>query len=212
MKDQLYDRATALVVVDVQNDFADPAGALAVSGGEAVVAVVAAEIKAAITAGALVAYTTDWHPRHTPHFAPDGGPWPVHCVAGTWGAELHRGLQRDGHDERDGDDGDDEVVVRKGEGQDDGYSGMNVRAADGTIRPTLLPGILKQRGVERVVVVGLATDYCVAATAIDVADAGYETTVLERAIAAVELEPGDGERALARMADAGVHLDRAGSA
>jgi nicotinamidase/pyrazinamidase len=200
MNEQLYDRATALVVVDVQNDFADPAGALAVSGAEAVVAVVAAEVEAATRAGALVAYTTDWHPQHTPHFVPDGGPWPVHCVAGTWGAELHPGIPRDG------------IVVRKGEGQDDGYSGMNVRAADGSVRPTALPGILEERQVKRVVVVGLATDYCVSATAVDLAASGYETTVLERAIAAVELEPGDGERAVARMVDAGVRVERVDAA
>ena len=84
-----YDPLTALIVADVQNDFADPAGSLSVAGGEAVVEVVNTHIDEAVSAGALVLYTQDWHPPSTPHFAKDGGIWPVHCVAETWGAELH---------------------------------------------------------------------------------------------------------------------------
>ena len=84
-----YDPLTALVVVDVQNDFADPAGSLSVAGGEAVVDVLNTHIDEAVSGGALVVYTQDWHPPSTPHFAKDGGIWPVHCVADTWGAALH---------------------------------------------------------------------------------------------------------------------------
>ena len=84
-----YDERTALLVVDLQNDFADPAGSLAVAGGEAVVPVVNDAVHAAVDAGALVVATQDWHPTSTPHFAKDGGIWPVHCVADTWGAQLH---------------------------------------------------------------------------------------------------------------------------
>jgi len=76
-----YDDRTALLVVDVQNDFAEPAGSLSVAGGLDVVPVVNAEVQAARAAGALVVYTQDWHPPSTPHFAKDGGAWPVHCVA-----------------------------------------------------------------------------------------------------------------------------------
>lgn len=194
MQTHQYDRATALLVVDVQNDFADPNGSLAVSGGETVVEEVAIEIAAAVEAGALVVYTTDWHPEHTPHFATHGGPWPDHCVAGTWGAELHPRLPVEG------------PIVRKGVGHDDGYSGMNVRGVDGAVRPTALPGILSERGIKRVVVAGLATDYCVLATATDLREAGYETIVLAHAVAAVDVEAGDGEQALARMADGGVRV------
>jgi nicotinamidase/pyrazinamidase len=194
MQTHHYDRDTALVVVDIQNDFADPQGSLAVPGGESVVKAAAAEVEAAVEADALVVYTTDWHPEHTPHFAEHGGPWPAHCVAGTWGAEFHPGLPLKG------------PIVRKGEGQDDGYSGMNVRGADGTVRPTALPGILEERGIKRVVVAGLATDYCVAATAIDLRAAGYETLVLGDAVAAVDVAPGDGEEAIARMAVSGVRV------
>src|SRR5438874_6728373 len=87
-----YDERTALIIADVQNDFADPAGSLAVRGGDRIVPRVNAEIRNAIEGGALVVLTQDWHPESTPHFAKDGGIWPVHCVAGTWGAELFPAL------------------------------------------------------------------------------------------------------------------------
>ncbi|HEV8651784.1 MAG TPA: isochorismatase family protein [Actinomycetes bacterium] len=88
-----YDRSTALVVVDMQNDFADPKGSLYVRGGERVVPLVNREIERALAAGALVVYTQDWHPAQTPHFQSSGGVWPEHGVQGTWGAELQPDLQ-----------------------------------------------------------------------------------------------------------------------
>ena len=103
-----YDRLTALVVVDVQNDFADPAGSLYVGGGEQVVPFANAEVERALEAGATIVYTQDWHPPTTPHFEKDGGIWPVHCVQGTWGADLHPDLRVEG------------PVVRKGSGGEDG--------------------------------------------------------------------------------------------
>jgi nicotinamidase/pyrazinamidase len=191
-----YDPTTALVVVDVQNDFADPAGGLSVRGGEAVVIAANAEIAAASAAGALVVYTQDWHPASTPHFARDGGVWPVHCVAGTWGAELHPALDVDG------------PVVRKGSKGEDGYSGFSMRdPVTGATVPTELDGLLRERGIRRVVVVGLATDYCVKATGLDARALGYDTTVLRAAIAAVELRPGDGERALGELRTAGATVE-----
>ena len=188
----LYDRLTALVVVDVQNDFADPEGSLAVPGGETVVSAANLEIAAARSAGAAVFFTTDWHPTHTPHFMPDGGPWPVHCVAGSWGAELHPQLSGGGE------------IIRKGEGQENGYSGFTVELPDGSHRPTALPGRLLELGIEKVVVIGLATDYCVLATALDSVAEGCETTVLLRAIAAVDITPGDGAKAIRQMQTVGV--------
>jgi nicotinamidase/pyrazinamidase len=180
-----YDEFTALIVVDVQNDFADPQGSLYVRGGEAVVAAVDREIAAADEAGALVVYTQDWHPPDTPHFAKDGGTWPVHCVQDTWGAEFHPGLEVDG------------PIVRKGSNGEDGYSGFSMRdPVSGETTPTELADLLRQRRIERVVVVGLATDYCVKATAIDAHTLDFETSVVADAIAAVDLRPGDGERAL----------------
>ena len=113
--------------------------------------------------------TQDWHPESTPHFAKDGGIWPVHCVGGTWGAELHPDL----------DAADDAPLVRKGANGEDGYSGFTMRdPTTGETMPTELDGLLRERDIERVVVVGLATDYCVKATALDAARLGFATTVL----------------------------------
>ncbi len=193
-----FDRRTALVVVDVQNDFADPAGSLFVPGGDAIVPIVNDVAWSAIRDGAFVAYTADWHPERTPHFATDGGIWPVHCVGGTWGAAFHPDLDVLG------------PWVRKGSGGEDGYSGFTVRdPASGTETPTELADLLRVRGIARVVVCGLATDYCVQATALDGIRLGFEVDLLEDAVAAVELAPGDGAAAIAAMVAAGVGLRRA---
>lgn len=182
----------AIIVVDVQNDFADPAGSLAVEGGPEVVDAVNAEVAAATGAGALVVYTQDWHPEATPHFQKDGGIWPVHCVRDTWGAELHPGLKVEGE------------VVRKGIGGEDGYSGFSVRdPTTGESAPTRLEAMLRERGIERVVVVGLATDYCVRATALDAVREGFTTRLLPHLCAGVAEETT--RAALDQMAAAGVH-------
>jgi nicotinamidase/pyrazinamidase len=192
-----YDPRTALIVVDVQNDFADPAGSLAVRGGEAIIGAVNREVEDAREAGAMLAYTQDWHPERTPHFAKDGGIWPVHCVAGTWGSELFPSLTVVPDAPR----------VRKGSNGEDGYSGFTMRdPLTGAEQPTELDGLLRDAGIEGVVVCGLATDYCVRDTALDALRLGYATTVLTDAIAAVDLELDDGERALAELRDAGVRL------
>jgi len=188
-----YDPSTALVIVDVQNDFADPAGGLSVSGGDRVVPVINREIATATAARAQIVYTQDWHPPSTPHFAKDGGIWPVHCVADSWGADLHPSLVVAG------------PTIRKGVNGEDGYSGFTMREpVTGETVPTELETMLREHGVSRVVVTGLATDYCVKATALDAARLGFETTVLTDAIAAVDLVPGDGDRALAELTEAGV--------
>jgi nicotinamidase/pyrazinamidase len=193
--DSRYGPVVALVVVDLQNDFADPAGSLSVGGGAAIVPLVNDEIERALAAGAVVAYTQDWHPAHTPHFAQDGGIWPVHCVQETWGAELHPDLSIRG------------PVVRKGSHGEDGYSGFSMRnPAGGLPVPTELDATLARAGVKRLVVCGLATDYCVKATALDGVRLGYETAVLLDAIRAVDLKPRDGELAIDEMAGAGVTL------
>jgi nicotinamidase/pyrazinamidase len=191
-----YDPSTALVVVDVQNDFADPAGSLYVRGGDEVVSRIDEEIRLAAAGGAFVVYTQDWHPPSTPHFAKDGGVWPVHCVADTWGAQLHPGLMVAG------------PSVHKGSNGEDGYSGFTMRdPVSGEDRPTELAALLEERGSTRVVVCGLATDYCVRGTVLDARRLGFETVVLTAAVASVELSPGDGARALAEMAEAGAQLD-----
>jgi nicotinamidase/pyrazinamidase len=190
-----YDPATALIVVDVQNDFADPAGSLFVKGASDVVKMVNGETRRATEAGALVVYTQDWHPESTAHFAKDGGIWPVHCVADTWGAAFHPDLSVVG------------PSVRKGANGEDGYSGFTMKdPTTGETTPTELEALLRAKDIRQVVVVGLATDYCVSATALDAARLGFGTEVLQDAIAAVDLEAGDGDRARAAMAAAGCVL------
>jgi nicotinamidase/pyrazinamidase len=194
-----YDQTTALIVVDVQNDFAHPDGSLHVPGGEEVIVVANREIRRAADAGALVVFTQDWHPPTTPHFAKDGGIWPVHCVGGSWGSEFADGLEVTG------------PVIRKGTGGEDGYSGFTVRdPATGAEQPTGLADRLKERGVTKVVVIGLATDYCVKETALDAIREGLATTVLEEGVRSVDRQAGDGARALDDIVRAGAEVVRAG--
>ena len=190
-----YDEQTALIVVDMQNDFADPAGSLYVPGGEDILGDINREIEAAREAGAFVVYTQDWHPESTPHFEKDGGIWPVHCVGGTRGAEFHPELEIHG------------PSVKKGTAGEDGYSGFSTRDPEtGEESSTALAALLRGRGIERVVVVGLALDYCVKATALDTAGEGLRAVVLRDATRAVDLEPGDGERAVEELRAAGVSV------
>lgn len=191
-----YEPSTALIVVDVQNDFADPGGSLYVEDGESVVPLVNDEIEHARAAGAKVIYTQDWHPESTPHFQKDGGVWPVHCVKETWGAELHPDLIVDG------------PIVRKGSNGEDGYSAFSMRDPEtGETRPTELAGLLADAGVTRLVVAGLATDYCVKSTVLDAREHGYPATVIENAVRAVDLQPGDRDRAVEEMLGAGALLE-----
>jgi nicotinamidase/pyrazinamidase len=191
----IYDARTALLVVDIQNDFADPSGTLSVDGGKDIVPRVNQEIAGALAAGALVVYTQDWHPASTPHFFKDGGIWPEHCVQGTWGAEFHPDLHVEGE------------VVRKGADGRDGYSGFSVRDPEsGETSPTTLESLLRDRGIERSVICGLATDYCVVETVLDARTLGFPVEVVQEAVRAVDLDPGDGDRAIARMRNAGAEI------
>ncbi len=172
----------ALIVVDVQNDFT-PGGALAVPEGDQVLE----RINALSASGDydLVVATRDWHPPDHGSFSARGGPWPEHCVQGTEGAELHPGLDRSHID----------VVVDKG--QDPGTEGYS--AFDGT----RLGDLLRERGVDQVTVVGLATDYCVKNTALDALKEGLRVIVDTTAVRGVEVQEGDSERALAEVRAAG---------
>lgn len=191
-----YDTKTALLIVDMQNDFADPGGSLYVSEGEQLVPEINAEIVRALASGAFVVYTQDWHPGTTPHFAKDGGIWPVHCVADTWGAAFHPSLLLAG------------PTVRKGVGGEDGYSGFTVADPEtGASSPTELAGLLSDRGIGTVVVAGLALDYCVKATALDARAADLATILPTQLTAPVELNPGDGAAAVAECAAAGVVVE-----
>ncbi len=181
--------AEALIVVDIQNDFC-PGGSLGVAGGDAVVPVLNAYMEQAQEASVPIFFSRDWHPPHTHHFQAEGGPWPPHCVQGTHGAEFHPQLHLP----------EGTTVVSKGMSErDEGYSAMEALTAEG--RP--LAEILRERGITRVFVGGLATDYCVRATVLDARRAGLETYVLVDASRPVEVAQGDGERALQEMVAAG---------
>ena len=183
--------ADALIVVDVQNDFC-PGGSLAVPGGDAVVPLLNAYMEQAHEAGVPIFASRDWHPAHTLHFQAEGGPWPPHCVQGTHGAEFHPALHLP----------EGATVVSKGMSErDEGYSALEAVTSEGQS----LAEILRERGVTRVYVGGLATDYCVRATVLDARKTGLETYVLMDASLPVDVAPGDGERALQEMVAAGAH-------
>jgi nicotinamidase/pyrazinamidase len=174
--------ARALVIVDFQNDFT-PGGALAVPDGDEV----AGRLNALMESGDfdLIVATRDWHPPDHGSFTAQGGRWPEHCVAGTDGAQLHRALDAARVD----------VILDKGEDPaTEGYS-----AFDGTE----LAGLLRERGVEQVTVAGLATDYCVRATALDALAEGFAVTLDAEASRGIEAEAGDVRRALAEVRAAG---------
>jgi nicotinamidase/pyrazinamidase len=173
----------ALIVVDLQNDFCS-GGALAVAGGEEVIMPIG---ELARDVGFVVA-TRDWHPPDHHSFATEGGPWPVHCVQGTDGAELRPELDRERIDS----------IVDAGQQRDlEGYSGFE---------RTALEQLLKERGVKRVHVAGLALDYCVKHTALDARRLGFEVVVHRDATRAVNVHPGDDERAVAELRAAGVEV------
>jgi nicotinamidase/pyrazinamidase len=173
----------ALIVVDVQNDFCQ-GGALAVPDGDAVVE----PINRLMEEFPVVVATRDWHPPDHHSFREYGGPWPPHCVQGTAGAELHPGLRSDRID----------AVVDAGYEPDlEGYSGFE---------ETDLEQQLRDRGVETVHVAGLALDYCVRATALDAREKGFEVVLHLDATRAIEAEPGDAERTLEELRQAGVQI------
>jgi nicotinamidase/pyrazinamidase len=174
--------ARALIIVDFQNDFT-PGGALAVPEGDEI----AERLNALAASGDfdLVVATRDWHPREHGSFAEHGGVWPVHCVAGTAGAELNPALDASRVD----------VVVDKGQDpHTEGYSGFE---------GTDLEALLRERGIDEVVVTGLATDYCVKNTALDALRKGFAVGVDPAAVRGVDVRSGDSERALDELREAG---------
>lgn len=176
----------ALIVVDVQNDFC-PGGTLAVPHGDEVVEPLNELIDEFLERGDPVYKSRDWHPPATKHFAAHGGTWPVHCVQNTKGAEFHPALRDDPRIS----------VISKGLGDKDCYSAFD---------ETDLASKLRAQDVEEVVVGGLATDYCVKNTVLDALKNGFKVKALEDAMRAVELQPGDGERAIDEMRAAGAEI------
>ena len=184
----------ALVIVDVQNDFC-PGGALAVSGGDAVVPVLNRYAECFVAAGAPVFASRDWHPAETSHFKAYGGVWPPHCVQDTPGAEFHPQLVLPSGT----------AIVSKGmDPREDAYSCFQAETADGMP----FAAALGELGVSRLFIGGLATDYCVKSTVVDGVQAGFEMIVLADAVAAVDLTPGDGAKALDEMRAAGAQMIR----
>jgi nicotinamidase/pyrazinamidase len=178
--------AEALIIVDFQNDFT-PGGTLAVPEGDQI----AQRLNelAADERFALVVATRDWHPPDHGSFADRGGPWPVHCVQDTEGAELHPSLDRE------------KVQVIVDKGQDpaaEGYSGFEA---------TDLERLLRDRGIDKVTVAGLATDYCVKNTVLDALRQGFEVVVDTEGVRGVEVNEGDSERALEEMSEAGATVE-----
>ena len=177
----------ALVIVDVQNDFC-PGGSLAVAHGDEVVAPLNQLTSEFLSRGEPVFKTRDWHPAKTKHFAIYGGTWPVHCVQDTHGAEFHPDLSDDPR----------VTIISKGmDERFDGYSGF-----DGTN----LAQLLREEDVNEVWVGGLATDYCVKHTVIDALHEGFEVKALADAMRAVNVNPGDGAKAVEEMRTAGAEI------
>ena len=180
---------SALVIVDVQNDFC-PGGSLAVAGGDEVVPVLNEYARAFAAAGRPVVATRDWHPERTTHFKEFGGTWPVHCLIDSSGGQFHPDLELPAE----------AIVVSKGMGEhDDSYSGFDGVHRDGRS----LAQVLFETGTRRVYVGGLATDYCVKQTVLDGRKRGLEVIVLRDAVRGVDLQPGDSDRALDEMQAAG---------
>lgn len=183
----------ALIIADVQNDFC-PGGALGVRDGDAIVPVLNAYAQRAAEATALVIASRDWHPRETTHFREFGGPWPAHCIQGTEGAAFHQALRLP----------EGTLVASKGMSRKDaGYSALEAILSDGR---TMLDE-LRARGVMRLHVGGLATDYCVRATVLGGLAAGFEVYLLRDAVRAVDVTPGDGDRAIAEMLATGARAE-----
>ena len=177
----------ALIVVDVQNDFC-PGGSLAVAHGDEVVAPLNELIDEFLERGDPVYKSRDWHPPTTKHFKIYGGDyWPIHCVQNTRGAEFHPQLKDDPRIH----------VISKGLGDKDCYSAFD---------ETDLETQLRDEGVEELVVGGLATDYCVKETVLAGLNRGFKVRALKNAMRAVELKPGDGDRAIEAMRSAGAEI------
>ena len=183
---------SALIIVDVQNDFC-PGGALPVSGGDKVVEPLNRAIFKFLQNGLPIFATRDWHPANTSHFQPFGGPWPVHCVQYTQGAAFHNDLELPCS----------ATIVSTGMEKDsDGYSTFEGEDGSGTA----LMVLLKKLKITRLYVGGLATDYCVKATVLGALQLGFEVVLLRDGIAAVNLQPEDGAKAIAEMEQAGARV------
>ena len=188
----MTEEKAALLIVDVQKDFC-PGGALPAPGGDRIVPALNRHIAEARDREMLVYASRDWHPPVTSHFKQYGGEWPPHCVQGTGGAQFHPDLKLPA----------DAIIVSKGDDPaKPGYSAFDGRTASGN---TLLHD-LRERNVTRLYVAGIATDYCVKATALDAVQAGLDVRVLTDAITGIDVHPGDAARAVDEMSKVGAAI------
>ncbi len=186
----------ALLIVDMQRDFAHPGGSLFIPSAPEIVPALMGLIEEARREGVPLAWSQDWHPAQTPHFETFGGSWPEHCIAGTPGAELLPELTALRAPE--------DILIRKGVTGEDGYSAFTVRNILTEVeQPTKLNAQLQERGVELITIVGVATDWCVRASALDALAAGYAVEVVAEATAGVNLQPNDSATAIAEIVAAG---------
>ena len=182
----------ALLVVDVQYDFL-PGGALGVPEGDAILPKVNRAVEVFARRGLPVVATRDWHPPETRHFKTYGGAWPAHCVQGTKGARFHKDLKLPRG----------ALVVSKGmDPEEDSYSAFQAFTDQGRD----LESVLREKGVDEVFIAGLATDYCVRASAIDAVKRGFRVRVLKDAIRGVDVKPGDSEIAVREMRAVGAQF------
>lgn len=183
------DEESALIVVDVQNDFT-PGGALPVSGGDKIVGTLNTYIRLFRNKGRAIIFTRDWHPPNHISFKDRGGPWPPHCVQGTRGAEFHPSLNLP----------EDAIAISKGFDPDrEAYSGFE---------STELANLLRGRGVKKLFIGGLATDYCVKNTVLDAIREGFRVYFLSDASKGVDVNVGDSDRAVEEMARAGAEVTK----
>lgn len=182
----------ALLLVDPQNDFC-PGGSLPVPDGDQVMRLLNDWSSAADRAGVPIFISRDWHPPRTTHFKEFGGVWPPHCVAGTPGADFHRDLRVPSS----------ATIISKGMGEsEDAYSAFQARDDNGR----LLAELLKSQAIQHLYVMGLATDYCVKASALGGLDNGFKVTVVADGMRAVNLQPLDGDEAIKEMRAAGAEI------
>lgn len=188
--EQFKDKGSALLIVDVQNDFC-PGGSLAVPGGDEIIPAINRYIRLFQEKRLPVLASRDWHPQETVHFKTCGGAWPVHCLQGSEGARFHPDLKLP----------DNVIVLSKGMNpeRDDEYSDFHAVTENGVP----FPEFLKEQGINRLYVSGIATDYCVKATVLDALNHGFNVTLLADALRGVDLNPGDSAKAMEEMVAAG---------
>lgn len=187
------EKGSALLIVDVQKDFC-PGGSLAVTGGDEIIPVINNYIQLFQEKGLLILASRDWHPETSVHFKTRGGIWPVHCVQGSEGAQFHPEMRLP----------ESAVILSKGMNpeKNDEYSDFQAVTEQGVP----FPEFLKELGISKLYISGIATDYCVKATVIDALNNGFAVILLKDAISGVDLNPGDSARAIDEMIAAGATL------